>query len=587
MRRTVFPVLAAIALAVTIMAYSSAFGPMGQQRRNQDGGNTMLALRTIGQRSSQVSGEGARGVKRLDTGQSFYPRVIQLQHSGSANGRLVASASAFSRTELKDTDTARIFESTDGGGSFHPLSEIHDDQATRDRGSCCATLFELPQQYGAQPAGTLLLGVSVGLPVRPGDPIPSGRIPAVHVWKSADHGATWSYLSSCAVGSVFTPPDRGLWEPEFSIDARGDLDCYFSDETQAGYDQVIAMVTSTNGGVSWGPERLIVAREGADRPGMANIRRLPNNIWFMSYERCPGDCPVYYRTSTDGWNWGDPKDQGRLASTPDGKYLSHTPTIAWSPGGNANGRILLIGQLERDAGGKLLQPESGSTIFVNTEGGYGHWFELDAPLMLHFRVQRNNEPPDNELDCNNYSSSLLPSADGARVLELATGAWEGKCEAFFAIGSLTGTGNANGVASDTTYRLRNLQSAHCLDVARSSTAAGANVQQWTCNGASAQDWRLISDASGDFTLIAMASGKCLDVANGSTAAGANVQQWTCNGTNAQLWEAVGVGRSYYSFISNVSGLCLDVAGGSTVSGAYVQQWFCNHLAPQIWQLELR
>ncbi len=562
MRRAVSLKLAVIAVVVVVVSYA------------------LLVLGPVGSSGGPGRVKAATAAQQLDTEQSMYPRVIRLAHSGSANGRLLASVSASSTGGV--TDMARIFESSDSGASFHLLSKIQDPQATGGRGACCATLFELPRQLGAQPAGTLLFATTVGMKNSA-----AGRRPEIRVWKSGDHGATWSYLSSCAVGSESTPSTEGLWEPEFAVDARGALDCYFSDETQTGYSQAIAMVTSTDGGATWGAERLVVATASTDRPGMATVRALPNGTWFMSYELCgqrSDACRVYYRTSADGWNWGDPTDPGTVAATPDGKYLYHAPTIAWTPSGGANGRILLIGDLVKDASGNILRPQSGSTIFVNTENGFGHWFELDAPVTVSFSAS----PTSTEIVCSNYSSSLLPAADGSSVLELATERLaDGSCEAFFASGSLTGTGTASGVASGDTYRLRNLQSADCLDVSKGSTASGANVQQWTCNGLSPQDWRFTSKGSGYFTLVNTNSSKCLDVAGGSTVAGANVRQWTCNGTNAQLWKAVNVGRSYYNFVSKASGLCLDVAGGSTTAGANVQQWTCNHLAPQIWRLELR
>jgi Ricin-type beta-trefoil lectin domain-like len=537
----------------------------------------LLVVGPVGTRGGPARAQAAE--QQLDTRQGLYPRVIRLEHSGAANGRIVASVSASSTGGV--TDIARIYESTDAGVSFHQIGEVHDPQADGGRGSCCGSLFELPQQLGAQPAGTLLFGTTVGLK----NSAP-GRRPAIRVWRSADGGHTWTYLSSCAAADETTPTDQGMWEPEFSVDSRGYLDCYFSDETQAGFSQVLAAVTSTDGGVTWGSRRNVVATASGDRPGMANVRRLPGGSYFMSYELCgqrADACRVYYRTSADGWNWGDPANPGTVAATPDGRYLYRTPTIAWTPGGGPRGRILLIGGLVKNAQGQIM-PASGSTIFVNTENGFGHWFEVPAPVTVGFSAS----PDQQELVCNNYSPSLLPSADGASVLELATKRRaDGSCGAFFASGPTTGTGTAGGVASGTTYRLRNVQSGVCLDVAKGSTASGANVQQWTCNGLAPQDWKLTGKGSGYFTLTAKVSGLCLDVSGGSTAPGANVQQWTCNGTGAQLWRVVNVGRSYYTLTAKVSGLCLDVSGGSTAPGANVQQWTCNQLAPQIWRLEVR
>ncbi|MZE67709.1 RICIN domain-containing protein, partial [Streptomyces sp. SID5789] len=78
-------------------------------------------------------------------------------------------------------------------------------------------------------------------------------------------------------------------------------------------------------------------------------------------------------------------------------------------------------------------------------------------------------------------------------------------------------------------------SGHCLDVENGSATPGANVRQWHCNGAAAQDWRLENAGRGYYRLVSRAGGRCLDVAEGSRAPGGNVRQWTCNGLQPQLW----------------------------------------------------
>ncbi|WP_217254133.1 ricin-type beta-trefoil lectin domain protein, partial [Streptomyces sp. AC602_WCS936] len=71
----------------------------------------------------------------------------------------------------------------------------------------------------------------------------------------------------------------------------------------------------------------------------------------------------------------------------------------------------------------------------------------------------------------------------------------------------------------------------CLDVDNAGTADGTEVQVWSCNQSSAQEWTV----GGDGTLKAL--GKCLDVSGGGSADGTRIQLWTCNGTGAQKWAA--------------------------------------------------
>lgn len=501
----------------------------------------------------------------LGSGTGLYPRAIRLEHNGSANGRVLASVVTFNG----NNGVGAIHESTDGGATFRQVGSVADPESSGGQGLCCATLFELPRQVGSLAPGTLLWAASSGQDEQ-------NRRMALRVWRSGDVGRTWSYLSTCATATG----TGGLWEPEFSVAADGALVCHYADETDPAHSQKLAAARSYDG-VTWQDRRNTVAGSWEpDRPGMPMVRRLPNGSYFMSYEICnPGgqyQCVVHYRTSPDGWDWGDPASLGYRPETVDGKYFRAAPTIAWAPapGGGANGRLLLIGQqlLNRDG---TPAADSGRTILANTENGTGPWYEIEAPVKVAAPTATY---------CPNYSSPLLPSADGRTVLEIATD-WDGDvCRPYVATGPLTGSGDAAGVADGARYRLVNANSAQCLDVAADSRDAGGNVQQWTCNGLGPQAWTL--RAHGDaFTLTGVNSGYCVDVENGSATPGANVRQWYCNAAAAQDWRLENAGRGYYRLVVKSSGQCLDVSQGSRTAGANVQQWTCNGQQPQLWRLE--
>jgi lysophospholipase L1-like esterase len=281
----------------------------------------------------------------------------------------------------------------------------------------------------------------------------------------------------------------------------------------------------------------------------------------------------------DGWNWGAATDPGTVVSTVDGRHLFHAPTIAWAPGGGPHGRILLIGGLVKDSKGTILRPASGSTVLVNPNNGAGSWYQLDAPVTVGFSAA----PDAQELVCNNYSSSLLPSADGTELLEIATRRDSaGGCRAYFGTAPAPGTGDNATVASGHTYRLANTTSGQCLDVPGGATAAGTKLRQWTCNGYDPQNWRLTAASGGYFTMTDERSGLCLDVPKSSTANGVQLQQWTCNGTGAQLWQVMNAGAGV-NLVSKASGRCLEVAAGSATPGAVVRQWTCNGAAWQLWR----
>jgi hypothetical protein len=71
----------------------------------------------------------------------------------------------------------------------------------------------------------------------------------------------------------------------------------------------------------------------------------------------------------------------------------------------------------------------------------------------------------------------------------------------------------------------------CLDVSGNSTADGAKVQLWSCNGGANQNWQ----ASTDGSLRNPRSGKCLDVSGGGSSDGTLVNLWSCHGGANQKW----------------------------------------------------
>ncbi|WP_232247231.1 alpha-L-fucosidase [Kitasatospora azatica] len=92
--------------------------------------------------------------------------------------------------------------------------------------------------------------------------------------------------------------------------------------------------------------------------------------------------------------------------------------------------------------------------------------------------------------------------------------------------------------TDGSYRLVNGRSGKVLE-SPGSSAQGANLDQWTDNGADNQWWKLVpSTTSGYYRLVNVRTGWCADVANASTADGANVIQWPTTGGPNQDWQLV-------------------------------------------------
>ncbi|HTI21830.1 MAG TPA: family 43 glycosylhydrolase [Kutzneria sp.] len=119
----------------------------------------------------------------------------------------------------------------------------------------------------------------------------------------------------------------------------------------------------------------------------------------------------------------------------------------------------------------------------------------------------------------------------------------------------------------------------CLDVSSASTAAGAAVTQWTCNGQANQQFQFVPVADGYGRLQAQHSGYDVAVANSSTAAGVpNVVQQVPNSAPNSLWLPVQQSDGSYSFKNRNSGLCLDVYGANSTLGQQLDQWQCKNAA---------
>jgi chitosanase len=114
----------------------------------------------------------------------------------------------------------------------------------------------------------------------------------------------------------------------------------------------------------------------------------------------------------------------------------------------------------------------------------------------------------------------------------------------------------------------------CVDVAGSSSANGAAVQLYDCNGTGAQTWTV---GNSDNTIRAL--GKCLDVTAAATTNGAKIQLYDCNATAAQKWTV-----SNGALVNSGSGKCLDATGQSSANGTRLQIWTCTNATNQRWTL---
>lgn len=369
-----------------------------QTRRRYSGAHRWTILAALAAVVPAAIGSAAQAQTQLSTDDALYARTRQL-----VNGEVLASVAAFNGGNHID-----IYASSNTGASFARVGVIND--ADFSTGLCCGTIFQLPRAVGSLPAGTVLWAGSVGQDA-------ANRRMKIKVYRSSDNGRSWSYLSAVVAANT-----GGLWEPEFSIANDGALVMMYSDETNTAYSQRLVKTRSYTG-TSWQDQTDFVASSvQSDRPGMAVVSKLASGSRMATFELCgPAACTVFYKTSSDGWNWGDSHDVGSAIRLADGRYFAHAPYNTVLP----NGGILVVGQVLMNGNGSVATA-NGATVFKSASGSpAGPWTTIAAPVSV---------PGAYDNYCPNYSSPLLPVANGNSVLEFASRVQSSHCIMYYGRG---------------------------------------------------------------------------------------------------------------------------------------------------------
>ncbi|MBQ8515463.1 MAG: RICIN domain-containing protein [Ruminococcus sp.] len=141
------------------------------------------------------------------------------------------------------------------------------------------------------------------------------------------------------------------------------------------------------------------------------------------------------------------------------------------------------------------------------------------------------------------------------------------------------------------YAIRNANSGRCMDVYKSGTADGTNVQQYSTVASKANNtWTFKEAGDGYYYIISQLSNGTtayLEVADGADADGANVQIGTLDGTDSQKFMLKRNADGSYLILTKCSGetKCVEVIDANTEAGANVQQWTVNGHACQSWAFE--
>ncbi|MEV8544781.1 RICIN domain-containing protein [Streptomyces sp. NPDC051572] len=131
----------------------------------------------------------------------------------------------------------------------------------------------------------------------------------------------------------------------------------------------------------------------------------------------------------------------------------------------------------------------------------------------------------------------------------------------------------------------NKGSGKCVDARSAASADGTAVQQYTCNGSTAQNWQLVATSDGYYRVNSnLNAAEAWDVTGVSTADSALIQLWTYSGGNNQQWLPVAEADGAYHFVNRNSGKCLDVPSASTADSVQLAQYTCNGTAAQSFTL---
>nr|WP_235007288.1 sialidase family protein [Haloarcula mannanilytica] len=337
-----------------------------------------------------------------------------------------------------------VYRSTDGGRSWSKYSEIHDTSGKNWGLRYQPTLFELPEEVGPWPAGTVLAAGNAIPILDDPEEVPEGDIgelgeTSIDLYASTDEGETWEFVSTVITGGTAVPHagNNPVWEPELALDADGDLVCYFADERQGtddDYNQLVAYKASEDGGQTWGEEQFVAAVPNeTSRPGMPTITELPNGNYMIGYEVVGPDLEgeVHVKTSPDARDWGDPTDLGNPVATADGRRFVNGPYVTWTPHGGENGTVLVSAKQLVDEDRNPAEG-NGEVVLANTDlDGSGDWTAVKAPLSFETEDELGGR------GFVGWTTPILPSPNGKQLLQLTSTASSAElCEIRYAKRSL-------------------------------------------------------------------------------------------------------------------------------------------------------
>jgi len=324
-----------------------------------------------------------------------YPSVIKLAHQQDEadNGKLICvfylDADPIG---VGETPTgACVMMSDDDGKTWKFISRPEEEIDTSLSAGQMAHIYELPEDVGDMPAGTLIYAANS---------VDFRSKTNISFWRSTDCGKSWQQYVCIATGGG----DReGVWEP-FVIYGENDgyLYCFYSDDRGSAqsesHDQSVVFVRSKDG-VNWeDPIEVVAHGDSTARAGMPVITKMGNGEYFMVYElvhKFDGSwgAPIFYKTTKDLSSWGDPSNPGVRIEYGANGFIESGPACVWTPDGGPNGTLIVTSRYGCE-----------DKILLSFDYGKS-WEQVENPLS--FTPEKNYD--DSRMG---YSAGLWVDEDG-------------------------------------------------------------------------------------------------------------------------------------------------------------------------------
>ncbi|WP_084717678.1 RICIN domain-containing protein [Streptacidiphilus carbonis] len=542
----------------------------------------------------------------FDPAGTTYAKTVVLKHSGSSNGRILVTYDQL--VWVNGKQVYPIYSSDDNGATWTHLTDVVPGN---DFSSLIKTsqpfLYEVPQTVGSLAAGTILLA---------GNIMPSDKSSTrLVIYKSTDHGASFSYLSTVDTGGPATydpsptSTTTSVWEPSLAVDKAGALVCYFSDERQkaSGILQAVSYRVSSDGGSTWGTEGNVTAiANDSDRPGMITVTPLPNGTYMATYEvvnrpsQTLNTAVVYYKFSSDGVTW-TASDLGTPIRLANGRGLGSSPYVKWVAAGGPNGMVVVSAKWALDSSGNI---SGGQNFYVNYNLGQGPWERLPFATTYDAGDTQGGyfagfaQAFDTGVDGNTlYQATDVENTttgyNDIRVGSIPLNAHHYEAER----ATLTDVTTVSQVDADNGSKIGNINhsdSKVSFTHVNVPTAGTYTVNVRYDNGTGATSSHSVSVNGG--TAFTLSYPKTVDwnrygwaQFTTTLAAGNNTVSFGYNGTYAEL-DAIDVYQSgvaadgEFKLVNRNSGKYLEIASALTTEGAPAGQWGDTDNPTQVWRI---